>query len=101
MLDKRIKFEERYDSEDYDTTTLYFVAPKEMLGEKYPTAVHAEISVEFPMERIDPYCASVEISPTGYCNEEDGYFDYDWVDISLPYDEIEALIELARKSGGV
>ena len=31
MLDKRIKFDERYDSEEYGTTTLYFIAPKEIL----------------------------------------------------------------------
>lgn len=98
MLDKRIKFEERYDSGDYGTTTLYFIAPKEMLDGKYPEAVHAEISVEFPMEHIEPAYASVAISPTAYFSEEDGYSDYDWVDISLPYDEIEALIELAEKS---
>ena len=37
MLDNRIKFDERYDSEDYGTTTLYFIAPKEMLKEFIPT----------------------------------------------------------------
>ena len=38
MIDKRIIFEEKYDSEEYGTRTLYFIAPKEMLNGKYPEA---------------------------------------------------------------
>ena len=59
MIDKRIKFDERYDSEAYGTTTLYFVAPKELLKKyipvnDYPDAVSMEISIEFPTEHIEP-----------------------------------------------
>ena len=90
MLDNRIKFEERYDSYDYNTITLYFIAPKEILTKDYPDAVHAEISVELPMNCITARNASVSISPT---NKEGS--DYDWEDIDLPYDEIEELIKLA------
>jgi hypothetical protein len=97
MLDKRIEFEERYDSEVYETTTLYFIAPKEMLKttmvKDYPEAISMEISIEFPMNHIEARYADVCVSPT---NEEGE--DYDWYDIELPYDEIEALIELAKKS---
>ena len=90
MLDKRIRFDERYDSEAYGTTILYFIAPKELLNDDYPEAVSAEICIEYPTERIDPAYAAVGISPT----DEDGS-DYDWCDFDLPYDEIEELIRLA------
>ena len=97
MLDKRIEFEERWDSEVYETTTLYFIAPKEMLRttmvKDYPEAVSMEISIEFPMNHIEASYADVCVSPTNKEGE-----DYDWYDIDLPYDEIEALIELAKKS---
>ena len=95
MLDKRIVFEERYDCEEYGTTTLYFIAPKELLYNDYPEAVSAEICIECPMEHIEPAYAAVGISPT----DEDGS-DYDWCDFDLPYDIIGRLIDLAHKNGG-
>ena len=97
MLDKRIKFEERFDNDTYNTTTLYFIAPKEMLKtmmvKDYPEAISMEISIEFPIDCIEARYADVCVSPT---NEEGE--DYDWYDIDLPYNEIEALIELAKKN---
>lgn len=102
MLDSRIKFDERYDSEEYQTTTLYFIAPKEMLKSmmvnNYPDAVSMEISIEFPTDHIEPRYADVCISPTRYVEEADSYEDYDWYDIDLPYDEIEELIRLAERN---
>lgn len=95
MLDKRIEFDERYDDEEYGTTTFYFTAPKEMLNGKYPEAECMEISIEFPIDHIEPAYASVEFSPTMYIEEEESYVDYDWYDVDLPYDEIEELINLA------
>lgn len=100
-IDKRITFEERYDSEDYNTTTLYFVADtsllKELVGDKYPEADGMTISIEYPISCIESSTASanasVEISP--YINNEDTTEDYDWIDIDLPYSEIEALVSLA------
>lgn len=47
MIDSRIKFDEKYVSDVYGTTTLYFIAPKEFLNNKYPDAESTEISVEF------------------------------------------------------
>lgn len=99
MLDKRIKFDERYDSEDYGTTTLYFIAPKEMLKEfiptnDYPEAISMEISIEFPIDHIESNYADVCVSPTR--ENEDGIEEYDWYDIDIPYDEIEELIKLAE-----
>ena len=96
-IDHRITFEERYDSEDYETTTFYFVSDtsllKELVGNKYPEAKGMTISIECPMNCFDACKASVEISPY----EEDGETktDYDWTDIDLAYDEIEALIDMA------
>ena len=98
MIDKRIKFDERYDSEEYETTTLYFIAPKEMLKRfiptnDYPEAVSMEISIEFPTEHIEANYADVCVSPTR--QYEDAMEDYDWHDVSLPYDEIEEFIKLS------
>ena len=99
MLDKRIKFDESYISEEYDTITLYFTGPKELLIGDYPEAESMEISVECPREYICSEYANVEISPTMYDEENDGYTDYDWREISMPLDEVEALIKLAEESG--
>ena len=98
MIDKRIKFDERYDSEEYETTTLYFIAPKEMLKRfiptnDYPEAVSMEISIEFPTGHIEANYADVCVSPIR--QYEDTMEDYDWHDVSLPYDEIEELIKLS------
>ena len=100
MLDKRIKFDERYDSEEYGTATLYFVAPKEMLKKfiptnDYPEAISMEISIEFPTEHIEANYADICVSPTR--EYENGTEDYDWYDVDIPYDEIEELIKLAEK----
>ena len=99
MIDKRIKFDERYDNEEFETTTLYFIAPKEMLKkfakEDYPDAVSIEISIEVPTEHIESRYADVCISPTRYDKETDSYEDYDWWEVSLPCNEIDELISLA------
>ena len=101
IIDKRVKFEETYVSEDYGTTTHYFTIEKSLLEElfpnKYPEACGGEISVEFPTNCPEANMADVCISPTEYDEETDGYTDYDWNDVSLPYEEIEALFELAEK----
>lgn len=96
MIDRRIKFDERYD--DGETTTLYFIAPKEMLLGEYPEAEHMEISIEFPTDHIEARYADVQFSPTKYFEEDDCYTDYDWFDVDMPYEEIEELIVLAERS---
>ena len=62
-IDNRIKFKERYDSEDYETTTFYFVADtsllRELVGKKYPEANGMTISIECPMNCFDACKASV------------------------------------------
>ena len=46
----QVYLEEVYDNTEYGTTTLYFIAPKDLLGDSYPEAIHSEISLEFPTD---------------------------------------------------
>ncbi len=98
MIDKRIEFDEAWNKDDGETV-LYFTAPKELILGDYPEAVSIEISIEFPTDHAEAEYATVEISPTRYVEEDDGYEDYDWREIIIPNEEINALIELARKAG--
>lgn len=98
MLNGKFEFDGRYHSEEYGTITFYFIAPKELLGNKYLEAAHAELSIEFPENYIEAKDAMVLISPTKYDEECDCYVDYEWYDFSLSYEEIEELIALAEKS---
>lgn len=95
---ENIKFDERYDNECNEETTLYFIAPKEMLDNffpkgKYPDAVSMEIAIEVPTNNIEARNAGVSVSPTRKI--EDGYEDYDWTDVDMPYEEIETLLVIA------
>lgn len=92
MIDRRIRFEESYECPESNTTTLYFIAPVDMLDGKYPEAESMEISVEFPTAHPEARYAEVEFSPT-----KDGE-DYDWFDVLIPLDEIEELMALAERS---
>lgn len=99
MINNRIKFDESYISEEYGTITLYFTAPKEMLNGKYPEAESMEISVECPREYIEARYSMVMFSPTKYDEEEECYTDYDWFEVSLPFEKVEELIKIAEESG--
>lgn len=91
---QQVEFEECYINEEYETTTLYFIAPKEWLNGSYPEAVHSEISVEYPTNQPEVKYVMAMLSPTRvdeYGNAE----DYDWFDIDLFYSEIEALMNLS------
>ena len=96
MLDKRIVFEDEYVTEEYGTITYYFVGPKELLKEfmnkEYPEVEAFTISVECPINKQEGRYAEVEMSPVYEGS------DYDWSDIDLPYEEVDALIALAHKS---
>lgn len=101
MIDNRIKFDEIYINEEENLITLYFTGPKEIIKDfficDYPEAVSMEISIELPINCIEAKYADVCVSPTKV--EEDGsLLDYNWCDISLPYEDIEELISLAEKS---
>lgn len=92
MLDKRITFEDEYLSVEHGMVTYYFVGPRELLGGEYLDADASVISVECPVDKQESRYADVEISPVY------GGPDYDWIDVNLPYEEIDALIALAHKS---
>ena len=93
MDTKNIKFEEKYQDEEYDTTTFYFICPKEMLEREYTDAEHATISIECPTNQIEANVASVMISPTKKVYDNT-MLDYDWRDIDLSYDQIEEFLNL-------
>lgn len=95
---KNIRFDERYDDLYNEQTTLYFIAPKEMLDNffpkgKYPDAVSMEIAVEVSTDNIEAKNAGVSVSPTR--KMEDSYEDYDWTDVDISYEEIETLFVIA------
>lgn len=101
----QIKFDEVFYNDTFGTVTLYYKAPKELLKEaleeeEYETVVSSEISMEFPKDHIEPEYADICISPT---RETDGCLeDYEWFDITFPFDEIQALIDLVgdKAKGG-
>lgn len=92
----KVKFEERFVNDELETVTLYFIAPKEWLGDLFPEAVHATISVEYPIAHPEASYASVMISPTKE-DTDGGFEDYEWGDIIALPEEIEALMILAEK----
>ena len=81
---------------DYNTITLCFEAPKEMLNGKYPEAEFMTISIEFPIDHYDARYSSVRCSPTRYYPEDDAYSDYDWFDVDMSYEDIEKLFYMAE-----
>ena len=95
---KKVILEDQYKSDEYETMTLYFIAPKEWLPGPPPYAVSTtgtEISVEYPLNCPEAYAATVMVSPTRDLGE-DGYEDYDWSDLELSLSDIEALIGMAK-----
>ena len=94
----KIKFEERYDDKEFGITNLYFIAPKEMLQNKYPEAEHMEICIELPTAFFDAEHASVQFSPTKYNEIERSYVDYDWFDAEITIQQIEELLRLAESA---
>lgn len=91
-----VKWDERYDSEEHNTTTHYFSADKSLLAKyfpnQYPDADSCEISVEFPSGQSDPCYWTVMLSPTK--ETSDGQSDYDWTDIELSSSEADKLWRL-------
>ena len=77
----KIDFEEAYDKAQFKEHTLYFIAPRELVKDKYPEAEHSTISLELTTR-------TAMISPT-----KNGT-DYDWSDIKLDNDTMDRLIAL-------
>ena len=94
--ENRIVFEEAYESELYQTTTLYFTGAKSLLKDEYNDAEFSIISVEFPNNNREANPCMVMISPAKYDEEKGEYIDYDWFDYSIPYDEIENFLNCSN-----
>lgn len=98
-IDSRLTFEEAVDSEAYDTVTFYYTSDKnllrELLGDKYPEADGTTLSIECPHSHVEAGYASVQVSP--FKDNEGQVEDYDWNDIDIPLEEIDALIDEALK----
>ena len=77
----KIEFEEAYDNAPFEEYTLYFIAPRDLVKDKYPEAEHSTISLELTTR-------TTMISPT-----KNG-MDYDWSDIKLDNDTMDRLIAL-------
>lgn len=77
----KIKFEEVYNNYPFEEYTLYFIAPIDLVKDKYPEAEHSTIALELTTR-------TAMISPT-----KNG-MDYDWYDIELDNDTIDRLIAL-------
>lgn len=95
---EQIRIGDRYDSDEYQTTTLYFSAPREILKfvdsdylKKHPEATHAKISLEYPSDMPEVSHASVSISPT---NKQGSILL--WYDVSLYSSDVEMLFQIAR-----
>ena len=89
----KVMYEDSWKGEVYHC--IYFIAPKEWLGDRYPEAISAEIYMAFPLDNCKAEFASVMMSPTKQ-DESGNMEDYDWFDISLDISEINALMKLAN-----
>lgn len=87
----KFEFEERFESA-LGYTVLYFIAPKDLVADRYPEAEHATVCIEWSDsdKEMDNY--SVTISPT-----KDGE-DYDWMPFELDADDVEQLIAKVLKN---
>lgn len=96
-----INFEEAVTNSHSKTKSLYFIAPKEILEDKYREDSEietAEILIEYPLaaETLGEAAenAICSISPT---KEVDGVStDFDWYDVLLDENTIKALIKLQK-----
>lgn len=89
-----ISLEDHYYSKTYQSLTLYFEAPVALLNGRYPEADSAEISIEFPVNLIEPAYARVMLSPTK-SDGDGGSSDYDWSDWDISYEDIDRLMDMA------
>ena len=88
-----VELEEKYISEEYETTILFFRGPKEMVIKDYPEAESTEISIEFPTSTPHSEYATVKIYYT-----KDGLY-YDWCDKEFTDDDVEKLIVYGIEKG--
>lgn len=96
----KIELSDTYKNEASGTQELFFDAPKELLGDRYPNAVMADIRVEFPLDDPSGEAASIEFSPVDD-DGDDGYVSTDWnpaelFDPDLSVEDINKLIAMAN-----
>ena len=95
-----IRLEDVFENNECQEVTYFFTAPKDLIDQCYPgvyeDAVGTEVSVTFPMGHIDAEHATVEISPTR--EVQDGFSDYDWNEIILPYEDVEELFKIVESN---
>lgn len=87
----KFEFEERFESA-LGYTVLYFIAPKDLVADRYPEAEHATVCIEWSDADKETDNCSVTISPT-----KDGE-DYDWMPFELDADYVEQLISKVLKN---
>ena len=90
----KIEFEERY-IDTVGNICLYFIAPKELVSDKFPEAEHSTISIIYHTSDMYIDNCFTEISPT-----KDGS-DYDWSHIDLEKDDIRQLISKAAQKNPI
>ena len=83
----KLKLKEQWISESLGTTILFFIAPKELVANKYPEADSAEISCEFYTVKTTEGLISLIIYPIkNRCS-------YDWNDLELDDETVKELIK--------
>ena len=87
----KFKFEEQFESA-LGYTVLYFIAPKELVSDRYPEAEHATVCIEWDDSDKETDNCSVTISPT-----KDGE-DYDWMPFDLDSYDVSQLIDKVVKN---
>ena len=83
----KLKLKEQWISKSLGTTILFFIAPKELVANKYPEADSAEISCEFYTVKTIEGLISLIIYPIkNRCR-------YDWNDLELDDKPVKELIK--------
>lgn len=85
----QIKYEETVKYETRNVVVHYFIAPKELLDDKYPEAEHACLMFEDYLDDETGLEYRAALSPT-----KDGE-DYDWTDIDISIHDAYYLTKLA------
>ena len=83
----KLKLKEQWISKSLGTTILFFIAPKELVTNKYPEADSSEISCEFyTVKTTEELIALIIYSIKNRCS-------YDWNDLELDDKTVKELIK--------
>lgn len=101
IKDGKVVLSDEYASHVTKTQHFFFDAPKEVLGDRYPDAIAADISVELPGGHCSAEDAIVLISPVK--ETEDGPLSFDWndaydIDQTLELSDVAKLIAIWRNT---